>query len=123
VLNADDPLVADMAQLCDGEVIFFSTDPASELVASHLKEGGRAVFLRGGDLIQAEGERQCKVSSVDAIPLTENGAVAYQVENVLAAVGAAWALGISPEVIRAGIELFGTERAEEQGLKFKSQAA
>ncbi|WP_343722762.1 Mur ligase family protein, partial [Herbaspirillum seropedicae] len=123
VLNADDPLVADMAQLCDGEVIFFSTDPASELVASHLKEGGRAVFLRGGDLIQAEGERQCKVSSVDAIPLTENGAVAYQVENVLAAVGAAWALGISPEVIRAGIELFGTERAEEQGLKFKNQAA
>lgn len=123
VLNADDPLVADMAQLCDGEVIFFSTDPASELLASHLKEGGRAVFLRDGDLIQAEGERQCKVSSVDAIPLTENGAVAYQVENVLAAVGAAWALGIGPEVIRAGIELFGTERAEEQGLKFKSQAA
>ncbi|NQE51588.1 cyanophycin synthetase [Herbaspirillum rubrisubalbicans] len=123
VLNADDPLVADMAQLCDGEVIFFSTDPASELLASHLKDGGRAVFLRDGDLIQAEGERQCKVSSVDAIPLTENGAVAYQVENVLAAVGAAWALGIGPEVIRAGIELFGTERAEEQGLKFKSQAA
>jgi cyanophycin synthetase len=60
---------------------------------------------------------------VDAIPLTENGAVAYQVENVLAAVGAAWALGISPEVIRAGIELFGTEQAEQQGLKFKSQAA
>ncbi|WP_016832604.1 Mur ligase family protein, partial [Herbaspirillum lusitanum] len=123
VLNADDPLVADMAQLCDGEVIFFSTDPASELVASHLKEGGRAVFLRGGDLIQAEGERQCKVSSVDAIPLTENGAVAYQVENVLAAVAATWALGITADLIRAGIELFGTEQAEEQGKKRKAQTA
>ncbi|OWY30814.1 cyanophycin synthetase [Herbaspirillum robiniae] len=123
VLNADDPLVADMAQLCDGEVIFFGMEPHSELLAAHLKEGKRAVFLRGGDLIQAEGERECKVSSVDAIPLTENGAVAYQVENVLAAVGAAWALGISPEVIRAGIELFGTEQAEQQGLKFKTQAA
>ncbi|MBV8625110.1 MAG: cyanophycin synthetase, partial [Herbaspirillum sp.] len=123
VLNADDPLVADMAQLCDGEVIFFGTDPDSALLTAHLKEGGRAVFLRDGDLIQADGERRLKVSSVDAIPLTENGAVAYQVENVLAAVGAAWALGISPEVIRAGIELFGTEQAEQQGLKFKSQAA
>jgi cyanophycin synthetase len=56
-----------MAELCDGEVIFFGTDPASGLLAGHLKEGGRAVFLRDGGLILADGERRCKVSSVDAI--------------------------------------------------------
>ncbi|MFL9925108.1 cyanophycin synthetase [Herbaspirillum lusitanum] len=121
VLNADDPLVADMASLCDGEVIFFGLDPDSELLAEHLKAGKRAVFLREGAVIQAHGSQETKVSSVDAIPLTQNGAVAYQVENVLAAVGAAWALDISSELIRAGIELFGTERAEEQGLTFKTQ--
>ncbi|MCA1323516.1 cyanophycin synthetase [Herbaspirillum sp. alder98] len=123
VLNADDPLVADMAQLCDGEVIFFSVDPASPLVAEHRSQGKRAVLLRGGDVIQVEGASETRVSSVDAIPLTEKGAVAYQVENVLAAVGAAWALGITPDLIRAGIELFGTEQAEEQGFTFKTQAA
>lgn len=122
VLNADDPLVADMASLSDGEVVFFSCKPDSALVAEHLAAGGRAVFVRNGDVIQAHGKEELKVSSVDAIPLTENGAVAYQVGNVLAAVGATWALGISPDVIRAGIELFGTERAEEQGLKFKTPA-
>jgi len=122
VLNADDPLVADMAQLCDGEVIYFSINPDAELVAAHLKAGGRAVILRDGDVIQAEGQRQHKVSSVDAIPLTDNGAIAYQIENVLAAVGAAWALDISPDLIRAGIELFNGEQAQEQGLKFKQPA-
>lgn len=123
VLNADDPLVADMAQLCDGEVIFFSVDPASELVAEHRRQGKRAVLLRGGDVIQVQGQHETRVSSVDAIPLTGKGTVAYQVENVLAAVGAAWALGITPDLIRAGIELFGTEQAEEQGFTFKTQAA
>jgi cyanophycin synthetase len=31
VLNADDPLVAKMAELCDGEVIFFSRNESQSL--------------------------------------------------------------------------------------------
>jgi cyanophycin synthetase len=33
-----------------------------------------------------------------------------QIENVLAAAGAAWALGLPPELIRAGIETFGSDQ-------------
>lgn len=119
VLNADDPLVADMASLCDGEVIFFGIDASAPLLQEHLRQGKRAVFLRDGAVIQACGNKETKVSTVAAIPLTVGGSVTFQIENVLAAVGAAWALGISADLIRAGIELFGTEQAEEQGKKRK----
>jgi len=119
VLNADDPLVADMASLCDGEVIFFGIDAETPVLQEHLRQGKRAVFLRDGAVIQACGDKETKVSTVAAIPLTVGGSVTFQIENVLAAVGAAWALGISADLIRAGIELFGTEQAEEQGKKRK----
>ncbi|MBB3211929.1 cyanophycin synthetase [Herbaspirillum sp. Sphag1AN] len=121
VLNADDPLVADMASLCDGEVIFFSNDASAPVMAAHLKDGKRGVFVRDGKVIQATGNSEVRVSDVAAIPLTGGGAVAFQIDNVLAAVAAAWALGITADLIRAGIELFGTEQAEEQDKKRKAQ--
>ena len=121
VLNADDPLVADMASLCDGEVIFFGNDADSAVMAEHLQQGKRGVFVRDGAVVQAMGGKEVTISKVTAIPITGGGAVGFQIENVLAAVAAAWALGISADLIRAGIELFGTEQAEEQGKKRKAQ--
>jgi len=121
VLNAEDPLVADMAGLCDGEVIFFAVDSQAPVMTEHLKQGKRGVFVRNGDVIQATGDKEVRVSTVTAIPITGGGAVGFQIENVLAAVAATWALGITADLIRAGIELFGTEQAEEQGKKRKAQ--
>src|SRR5512135_737675 len=46
VLNADDPLVAPMAEYCDGEVIYFAQRENSDLLQAHLKKGGRAVVLQ-----------------------------------------------------------------------------
>jgi cyanophycin synthetase len=45
VLNADDPMVASMAELCDGEVIFFTQDSTSSIAQEHLKNGGRVVMI------------------------------------------------------------------------------
>ena len=47
VLNADDPLVATMAEYCDGEVMFF-LEGETQLIASHLQQQGRAVILSDG---------------------------------------------------------------------------
>ena len=60
----------------------------------------------------AQGPRQERLADVAAIPLTHGGRVAFQVENVLAAVGAAWALDIPVELIRAGIETFDIDQAD-----------
>jgi cyanophycin synthetase len=123
VLNADDPLVAGMADLCDGEVMFFAASAGAPVMAAHLRQGRRGVFVRDGDVIMARSDEEIRVGAVATIPITGGGAVRFQIENVLAAVAAAWALDISADLIRAGIELFGAEQAEEQNKERKAQTA
>ena len=40
------------------------------------------------------------------MPITRNGAIGFQVENVMASVAAAWGCGISWDAIRAGLKTF-----------------
>jgi len=112
VLNARDPRVVEMAELCDGGVIFFGIDPALPAITQHLAQDGRAVFVRDGSIVLAHGSQEERLADVAAIPLTHGGRVAFQVENVLAAVGSAWALDIPVELIRAGIETFDIDQAD-----------
>ena len=48
VLNAGDPLVAKMAPLCAGSVIFFAQDGTHPTLQQHRGQGKRAVFVRDG---------------------------------------------------------------------------
>ena len=116
VLNAADPMVAQMAELCDGEVIFFARDLNLAVIEAHLKQGGRAVSLEAERLVLATGNEKVLLNKLATIPLLREIRVNVKhdnpqkhdtlIEHVLAAVGAAWALGISPQLISAGIETF-----------------
>jgi cyanophycin synthetase len=106
VLNAQDPLVLEMAELCDGSVILFAQDPEIAPITEHRKLGGRVVFVRYGRLVLATGRDEVTLVEMASIPLLNTAAPNYQIDNVLAAVGAAWALGLSHDLIRTGIETF-----------------
>lgn len=99
VLNATDERVAELASLCDGSVIFFAISSAAPVIAAHLASGERAVFMRDGNIVLATGKEEILIDN--ATPHA-----ALTMENSLAAVAAAWALGIGPDLIRAGIETF-----------------
>lgn len=103
VLNGADPLVTEMAPLCDGSVIFFSQDCDTPALAEHRAAGGRVVCTRGGEFVLSSGEEQISLGSLAAVPMSRNGD-RQLIDSTLAAIGAAWALGISPELIRAAIE-------------------
>ncbi|APR96144.1 cyanophycin synthetase [Pandoraea thiooxydans] len=111
VLNADDARVAEMASLCDGEVIFFSFAPTSPTLAAHRAIGGRCVFARDGYLIMARGQDEMPLVELASVPVARPGQPRLQVENVLAAVGAAWALDIPAGLLRTGIETFALNHA------------
>ncbi|MBN8517873.1 MAG: cyanophycin synthetase [Candidatus Accumulibacter sp.] len=106
VLNARQPMLVDMAPLCDGDVIFFAIDPDLPSLVEHRAQGKRAVFVRNRQVILANGEDETAIVSLQNISLTDGGRVDFQIENVLAASGAAWALGIGSEIIRTGLETF-----------------
>jgi cyanophycin synthetase len=102
VLNAADPQVVKMAELCDGKVIFYGLDPAQEAIASHRASGSRAVFLRERQIVLAQGDDEVSHIPLDSLAPTK----AEKPEMVMAAVAAAWALGIAPELIGAGLRTF-----------------
>jgi cyanophycin synthetase len=106
VLNAADPLVAAMAERCPGSAIFFARKAEEPVLARHRGMGGRVVFVRDNTVILAEGEREEPLVTLDHIPLTHNGLIGFHVENALAAIAAAWGLGIARDVLRARLESF-----------------
>jgi len=106
VLNAEDPLVAAMAGHCPGGVVYFARDGGQPVVAAHRGRGGRAVFARDGSVVLAQGKREEVLAALAAVPLTHQGKVAFQVENVLAAAAAAWCLALPLEQVRARLATF-----------------
>ena len=106
VLNAREPMLVDMATLCDGEVIYFATDPELPIITRHREEGKRVVIVRYGQIMLSGGEGEIPLAKLSDIPLTDGGKNPEQTENVLAAVAAAWALDIPPVIMRTGIETF-----------------
>lgn len=111
VLNADDALVADMAELCDGEVIFFSLEADSPVVAAHRAAGGRAVVVREGKVILASGQAEETLLDISGIVILQHMRDHRSLGSVLAAIGAAWALGISRDLMCAVTQTF--ERREQ----------
>ena len=105
VLNADDPQCVQMAELCDGQVIFFSEDPNSEVIKTHLQNGGRAVLVGKQQITLKSGTLDQK--SIPVPRHSESDATApWKGMNLGAAIAAAWALNIPFNVIEAGAETF-----------------
>lgn len=115
VLNAEDPLVVAMAGRCPGKVIFHSRSADQPVLAAHRAAGGRAVFIRGGWVCAAIGNRDWLIASLDKIPLTQAGRVGFQIDNVLAAAATAWFLGVPIDRIRSGLEEFASDIATVPG--------
>ena len=114
VLNAADPIVAAMARHCPGSVTFFAADRNHPVMATHLAQGRRAVYVDNGCLVAAEGPVQHRIQ-LKEVPITHGGAVGFQVENVMASMAAAWGLGLNWDTIRHGLSNFFNDSDNAQG--------
>ncbi|MDP3170668.1 MAG: cyanophycin synthetase, partial [Polaromonas sp.] len=105
VLNAADPIVAAMAPTCPGNVIYFAADRHHPLMATHRAQGKRTVYVDGNAIVAAEGAWRERVL-LQHVPLTRGGSIGFQVENVMAAVAAAWAVGLQWDTLKSGLASF-----------------
>ncbi|HUG47865.1 MAG TPA: Mur ligase family protein [Candidatus Limnocylindria bacterium] len=106
VLNADDPLVAEVRRQVKADVCYFSLRPTSRRVRAHLARGGRALLLEDGFVLEAQGARKKRLLPVAEVPSTLGGVALHNVANALAAAGAALALGVTREEVAAGLRSF-----------------
>lgn len=109
VLNADDAQTADLARLCDGQVLFYSLDASNATVAAHREAGGHAVLLKGEEVVLVQDSTERVLGTLTALRPV-NG---FEPDHaaLLAAVATAWALDITPELIAAGIKTFDYQAA------------
>jgi cyanophycin synthetase len=105
VLNAADPMSAVMASACPGSVTFFALDRNHSIMATHRAQGRRVVYVENGHIVAAQHQDEHHIDLTD-IPITRNGSIGFQVENVMAAVAAAWAINVDWHLIRKGVASF-----------------
>jgi cyanophycin synthetase len=110
VLNADDPLVADMRKHCSGTVILFSMQEEHELIERWVRRGRKAVVLdrdeRGERIVIREGRRTMPIAYTHLLPSTYDGRARMMVQNTMAAAAAAHAAGAHLHDIRQGLRTF-----------------
>ena len=114
VLNAADPIVAAMAAACPGRVCFFAADRQHPVMATHRAQGRRVIYVEGDAIVAAEGSWRERLPLAE-IPLTRGGTIGFQVENAMAAVGAAWCVGLDWDAVRRGLASFVNDAATTPG--------
>lgn len=104
VLNADDELVASMAEYCKGSVVFFSQQPALPILQAHRERGGRAVLLRDDALVLLTGDQEIRLLALCDIPAMHahrGSAASITAAELLAITAAGWSLNIPVETLRS----------------------
>lgn len=116
ILNADDPMLLKMSELSKGEVMYFSEDPNSSVMAEHQKKNGRFIIAKPDAIILKQGKTELRVIPVPASIQNHQKPEWITHLSLAAAVGAAWALDIPLNVIEAGVETFMTETTTTAGV-------
>jgi cyanophycin synthetase len=115
VLNADDRHSAGLARrpsVRDRQPIisYFSISPGNPVIAEHLRRGGTAYLLDGGDLVQATGSARATLASAHDLAICAGGQAKFMVANVLAAIAAARSLCVPVTTIRTALEFLDPSR-------------
>ncbi len=106
ILNADDPLVAAMAEKVKCKVAYFSMNPDNPIIAEHARRDGLAAVYENGYLSIIEGQWTMRIEKAVKIPMTMGGMAPFMIANALAACLATFAQGVDIEVIRRGVRTF-----------------
>jgi cyanophycin synthetase len=114
VLNAADPNVASMAKKTKGSVTFFAADKHHPVMATHRAQGNAVVYVENGQIVACQGGFKHHIA-LSSIPVTLGGAIGFQVDNVMAAVAAAWALRLDWSTIERGLQSFSNDQDNAAG--------
>jgi cyanophycin synthetase len=106
ILNADDHAVAAEGDLAGGEVVYYALSRRNPIVRQHLAAHGRAVSISSGMIVLCEGRASQPILPLRDVAIACNGALVFQMQNVLAATAAAWRLGVPPDRIAAALAGF-----------------
>lgn len=104
VLNADDEVCAGLAELCDGDVIFYSTVADHDLRKAHCDAGRRFLLVKDNKVMLWRNQNATAVLDLTHPVVKELLDGQLSLSALLAATAAALALELPPALVRAGVE-------------------
>jgi cyanophycin synthetase len=123
VLNADSPTVMSMKDLArvkknPKNYFLFSMDAQNSHLIEHLAKGGDCCWVRNGSILIQRRNQIIRLCSLHEIPITQNGTLQFQVANTLAAIAAASAHEVSPNVIKKALIEFDAIKENQGRMNF-----
>lgn len=106
ILNADDDRVYAMRNNVQCTPVLFSTNADHSRLNEHRQKGGICAVLTDKTITLWDGPNSHIIENVANIPLGFGGRAMFMIENILAAVAAAYTQKISPEVIARSLRNF-----------------
>lgn len=115
VYNADDPLILSRAHKTKGIPLYFSTNQKNIVLLENLEQGNVNVTLVENQLVIQKPGGIAIIGHVDEFPLTFEGQAEFNVQNIMAAVAATYALGVSEDQIYTGLVSFNSTVGQSPG--------
>jgi cyanophycin synthetase len=106
ILNADNDHSYGIRERIKCRVGLFSMNPENERLLAHTRDGGLACIYEQEEIRLVNGSIKVTVASVHAIPSTFGGKCYFMIENVLAAVLAAYSQGVDVHLLAQGLYSF-----------------
>jgi cyanophycin synthetase len=106
VLNADNTYTYAMRQDLHCHVALFSMNPTNERVVAHYRAGGLVAVYEDEYITIRCSDERIRVEHVNNIPLAFEGKAPFMIENVLAAVLAAYCQNLPVTLIAQGLRSF-----------------
>lgn len=115
VINADDKYSKTIIDRIKANIIYFSKDYKNPLIINSIREGKTVVYLKEDHICINKKRKEYKLSNIDDIPIILNGALKFNIENVMAACAALVGLDIDYNHIKNSIESFELNSKENYG--------
>ena len=116
VLNADDPLVMEHGTYwARGEIIYFTMDPDHPELGEHLSDHRMVLSVKNGKIVLLKGKVTVDIVDVNDVPIAFEGHALFNVQNAMAAAGAAIGHGVEIDDVRAGLLTFHPTPAQMPG--------
>ena len=115
VINAEDKWSKSIIKRISANKIYFAKSKENELIKKNIDEGKIAIYIENDWITVTNNGKIFKVSKIDMIPITLNGKLTFNVENILAVCGALVGLQVDYCMIKKGIESFFIDSQENLG--------
>ncbi|MBU3181099.1 Mur ligase family protein [Clostridium psychrophilum] len=115
VINGDDDMSVSIIHRLKSNLIVFSSEKNNEIMQKNIKNGGYGVYVDNDYIIIQQGTTIKKLIDIKNIGITINGILKYNIENAMAACGAAIGLGIDYDTLKQGLMSFHCNQEQNPG--------